>query len=92
MELSFGISNIFKVLRVDLVKRLTYLNNPEVPGLGNANGFDCAGSTCGRVLSSRRNYVIFQKVQDVSLQEERSITFVAQYRCEIIYISISSSD
>ena len=31
MEASFGIANIFKVLRVDLVKRLTYLENPLAP-------------------------------------------------------------
>lgn len=30
METSFGIENIFKVLRVDLVHRLTYLDNPNV--------------------------------------------------------------
>lgn len=32
MEASFGIENIFKVLRVDFVKRLTYLDNPNVSG------------------------------------------------------------
>ena len=30
METSFGIENIFKVLRVDLVHRLSYLDNPNV--------------------------------------------------------------
>jgi hypothetical protein len=30
MEASFGIENIFKVLRVDFVKRLSYLDNPNV--------------------------------------------------------------
>jgi Family of unknown function (DUF5686)/CarboxypepD_reg-like domain len=30
MEISFGIENIFKVLRLDLVKRLSYLDNPNV--------------------------------------------------------------
>ncbi|MET3125306.1 hypothetical protein ABID42_000394 [Arcicella rosea] len=30
MEMSFGIENIFKVLRLDLVKRLSYLENPNV--------------------------------------------------------------
>ncbi|MBB6001903.1 DUF5686 and carboxypeptidase-like regulatory domain-containing protein [Arcicella rosea] len=30
MEVSFGIENIFKVLRLDLVKRLSYLENPNV--------------------------------------------------------------
>ncbi len=30
MEMSFGIENIFKVIRLDLVKRLSYLDNPNV--------------------------------------------------------------
>ncbi|MEA5258516.1 DUF5686 family protein [Arcicella aquatica] len=30
MEMSFGIENIFKVLRLDFVKRLSYLENPNV--------------------------------------------------------------
>lgn len=30
MEASFGIENIFRVLRVDIVKRLSYLDNPNV--------------------------------------------------------------
>lgn len=30
MEMSFGIENIFKVLRLDFVKRLSYLDNPNV--------------------------------------------------------------
>jgi hypothetical protein len=34
MEASVGISNIFKVLRIDLVKRLTYLENPDAPNWG----------------------------------------------------------
>jgi hypothetical protein len=34
MEASAGISNIFKLLRVDLIKRLTYLDNPDVPNWG----------------------------------------------------------
>ncbi|MBO9202558.1 MULTISPECIES: DUF5686 and carboxypeptidase-like regulatory domain-containing protein [Niastella] len=34
MEASVGISNIFKLLRVDLIKRLTYLDNPDVPNWG----------------------------------------------------------
>lgn len=32
MEVSFGIENIFKVLRLDIVKRLSYLENPNVSG------------------------------------------------------------
>lgn len=31
MEASIGIANIFKVLRIDFVKRLSYLDNPNVP-------------------------------------------------------------
>ncbi len=34
MEASAGIGNIFKVFRVDLVKRLNYLDNPNVTELG----------------------------------------------------------
>lgn len=34
MEANVGIGNIFRVLRVDLVKRLTYLENPDVPEWG----------------------------------------------------------
>jgi hypothetical protein len=34
MEGSIGIGNIFKVLRVDMVKRFNYLNNPEVSEYG----------------------------------------------------------
>jgi hypothetical protein len=33
-EISFGIANIFKVVRVDYIKRLTYLNNPDVAKWG----------------------------------------------------------
>jgi hypothetical protein len=34
VEVSFGIANIFKLVRVDFVKRLTYLNNPDVSTWG----------------------------------------------------------
>jgi hypothetical protein len=34
MEASVGISNIFKLVRVDAVKRLTYLDNPGIPKWG----------------------------------------------------------
>lgn len=34
LEASFGIENIFKVISIDIVKRLTYLNHPGVPSLG----------------------------------------------------------
>ena len=34
MEVSAGVSNIFKILRVDVVKRLNYLDNPEAPEWG----------------------------------------------------------
>jgi hypothetical protein len=33
-EINFGIANIFKVVRVDYIKRLTYLNNPDVSKWG----------------------------------------------------------
>jgi len=33
-EVSAGIANIFKLIRVDVVKRLTYLNNPNVSSWG----------------------------------------------------------
>jgi len=38
MEGSVGITNIFKVLRVDLVKRFTYLDTNEVPFLFGKKG------------------------------------------------------
>lgn len=34
MEASVGLSNIFKILRVDYVKRLNYLDQPNVPNWG----------------------------------------------------------
>ncbi|WP_160292111.1 DUF5686 family protein [Pedobacter lusitanus] len=34
MEGSIGISNIFKILRIDLVKRLSYLDNPHISRWG----------------------------------------------------------
>jgi len=34
IEVSAGIANIFKFFRIDLVKRLTYLNNPNVSSIG----------------------------------------------------------
>ncbi len=34
MEVGVGITNIFKILRVDFVKRLTYLNNPNISSWG----------------------------------------------------------
>ncbi|MBK1440049.1 carboxypeptidase-like regulatory domain-containing protein [Parapedobacter sp. ISTM3] len=34
IEASAGVANIFKLFRVDLVKRFTYLNNPDVPEWG----------------------------------------------------------
>ncbi|MDG2451092.1 MAG: DUF5686 family protein [Saprospiraceae bacterium] len=38
MEGSVGITNIFRVLRVDVVKRLNYLENPEIPTLFGVKG------------------------------------------------------
>ncbi|MES2647877.1 MAG: DUF5686 family protein [Bacteroidota bacterium] len=34
MEASVGVANIFKFLRIDLVKRITYLDHPNVSALG----------------------------------------------------------
>jgi hypothetical protein len=34
IEGGFGISNIFKLVRVDFIKRFTYLNHPEIPTWG----------------------------------------------------------
>jgi len=34
IEVSAGIANIFKLLRVDVVKRLSYLDHPNVPQWG----------------------------------------------------------
>ena len=34
IEGSIGIGNIFKFFRIDLVKRFTYLNNPNVSNIG----------------------------------------------------------
>ncbi|MDP1622479.1 MAG: DUF5686 family protein [Bacteroidales bacterium] len=34
IEASFGIANIFKLFRIDLVKRLTYLGHPSVSNIG----------------------------------------------------------
>jgi hypothetical protein len=34
VEVSVGLANIFKLLRVDLVKRLTYLENPDISKWG----------------------------------------------------------
>ncbi len=38
MEGSIGVTNIFKVLRVDLVKRFNYLDHPDIPVLFGARG------------------------------------------------------
>jgi len=34
IEASIGLSNIFRIFRVDLIKRFTYLNNPGISDLG----------------------------------------------------------
>jgi len=39
MEASFGVSNIFKLFTIDLVKRINYLDNPNTPSLFGAKGF-----------------------------------------------------
>lgn len=38
VEVGFGITNIFKLLRVDVVQRLTYLDHPNVPQLFGRKG------------------------------------------------------
>lgn len=38
MEVSAGIENILKLLRVDVVKRLNYLDNPNISSLGSVRG------------------------------------------------------
>ncbi len=38
MEASAGVENIFKILNISFVKRLTYLNNPNVPELFGVKG------------------------------------------------------
>jgi len=38
IEGSVGILNIFKVLRIDLVKRFTYLDNPNIPRMFGVDG------------------------------------------------------
>lgn len=38
LEGSFGVSNIFKIFRLDLVQRFTYLDNPDVPQLFGQKG------------------------------------------------------
>lgn len=43
MEASVGILNIFKVLRVDFIKRLTYLDNPNIPELWGVKGLGIRG-------------------------------------------------
>lgn len=43
MEASVGILNIFKVLRLDLIKRLTYLDNPNVPEIWGVKGLGIRG-------------------------------------------------
>lgn len=39
MEASFGIANIFRVLRVDAVQRFNYLDHPNVPNMFGWRGF-----------------------------------------------------
>ncbi|GGA96978.1 DUF5686 family protein [Puia dinghuensis] len=34
VEAGFGIANIFKIIRVDFIKRFTYLNHPDIPTWG----------------------------------------------------------
>ena len=34
MEAGFGVENILKILRVDFIYRLSYLNNPDISKFG----------------------------------------------------------
>jgi hypothetical protein len=34
IEASIGVTNIFKIFRFDLIKRITYLNHPNISDLG----------------------------------------------------------
>ena len=43
MEASVGILNIFKVARVDLIKRLTYLDNPNISSFLGVKGLGIRG-------------------------------------------------
>jgi len=43
IEVSGGFYNIFKVLRIDIVKRLTYLENPSVPEIFGVKGMGIRG-------------------------------------------------
>jgi hypothetical protein len=38
MEASVGVANIFKALRIDLLKKLNYLDHPDVPKLFGVKG------------------------------------------------------
>lgn len=43
IEMSVGISNIFKFLRIDLVRRMTYLDHPDVPEMFGVKGLAIRG-------------------------------------------------
>ena len=43
MEASIGVMNIFKFGRIDLMKRLTYLDNPNMPVLFGVKGLSIRG-------------------------------------------------
>ena len=43
MEASVGVLNIFKILRVDLIKRLTYLDNPNISSFAGVKGLGLRG-------------------------------------------------
>jgi len=44
IEASLGFSNIFKILRLDLIKRFTYLEKPEIPSLFGYRGLAIRGA------------------------------------------------
>jgi hypothetical protein len=43
IEASFGFINIFRLLRVDVVKRFNYLDHPDVPNLWGVKGLGIRG-------------------------------------------------
>ena len=43
MEASIGVLNIFKIARIDLIKRLTYLDNPNISSFAGVKGLGLRG-------------------------------------------------
>ena len=38
LEVSAGVSNVFKILRIEFLQRLTYLDNPSIPTMFGVKG------------------------------------------------------